>query len=119
MACDPVLVDIQAKFKPDLDDLTAAQFDALAEVAAFFVSESAWTDDAKCKYARELIIAHLFKITGQSSAGTTGPITSMKTGQLSVGFGSAGTDSDFNSTVYGKLYLSLVLICFPITIDFC
>lgn len=119
MACVPVLADIQKKFKPDLDNLTSEQFDALIPVSEMFVSEAAWPDDIKCKYARELIIAHLFKITKQSEAGTVGPITSMKTGQLSVGFGSAGTDSDFASTTYGKLYLQLVAICFPITIDFC
>ena len=109
----PIHADLIAMFPKDLQNLSVEQFNALKTPVELFVDDATWADDAKCKYAKELLIAHLFKV--ESLGGGAGGITSKKVGQLSVGFGSSVSPTDFDLTSYGKLYKGLVDICFPIS----
>ncbi len=93
-----------------------AQTDILSHVNTtlsvdFFGGETA----AKLKLARVYLAAHFGQmlLTANATSGASGSVTSKSLGDMSVGFGSSSTSSilsssEYGTTSYGQLYLTLV-----------
>lgn len=61
-------------------------------------------------YALSLIVMHKATLMQMAEDGVAGPVTSKREGDLSIGFGSGGSEGndDLGNTVHGQEYLNLL-----------
>lgn len=107
---------IQSKFAAfaDVDD---SLIDEFITIAADFVNSSIW--GTKYDFAHALMTCHLMSSAGVITT-ASGPVESVKVGDLSTTYAVSASDSDsLGTTTYGNLFLQLrrTLLISPIVTD--
>lgn len=107
---------IQEKFTAfeDIDDALIEEF---ITIAADYVNSSIW--GTKYDFAHALMTCHLMSLGGVV-ASASGPVESVKVGDLSTTYAVSASDSDsLGTTTYGNLFLQLrrTLLISPIVTD--
>lgn len=98
--------DIKTDF-PEFAGLANGIITRFLAKAALRVSAAEW--GLKFDDGIEFLTAHLLQRRLEGTGSGSGPVTSEKVGDISVGYAASkiATDSEFGSTVYGRMYLQL------------
>lgn len=91
---------------PEFSAESDARVAAMLEMARDFVDEASF--GSKATTALMLYTAHLLAGTSQSAAGTAGPMTSERVGDLARSYAAPAADANgLKASTYGQLYLKL------------
>lgn len=98
----------------DVRNLSEAEFGSFSDekiqlfidIAGKQISEPAWPDAATFDQAHKLLTAHYLAMSGRS--GASGPISSIKVGEVSVAYGAPQNKEKLSLSSWGQLFLGLV-----------
>jgi len=89
---------------PEFEAKSDQYIQLFIDIASKEIAEPAWNNDSYDK-ALTLLVCHYLTMAGRS--GSSGPLSSIKVGQVSVSFGSPKDSEKLGLTSWGQLFLQL------------